>query len=50
MAMPLIWQILLALWLILYGVLALTNITVAAVGIIMGVLAIGAAVLLLLGK
>ena len=42
--------ILLAIWLILTGILQLTNITFVAAAIILGCLAIGAGVCLLLGK
>ena len=42
--------ILLSLWLILYGVLAVTNIEVQFANLIMGVLSIAAAIALLFGK
>lgn len=47
--MPL-WKIALAVWLILTGILLVTNIRFEAQGLILGVLAIAAAVLLLFGK
>jgi len=43
-------MILLCLYLILVGILAVTNITVAFAGVIVGCLAIAAGVFLLLGK
>lgn len=43
-------MILLCIWLILTGVLSVTNITFAAASIIMGVLAIAAGIFVLLGK
>jgi hypothetical protein len=42
--------ILLALYLLIVGVLALTNIQIVAVNIVQGVLAIGAAICLVIGK
>jgi uncharacterized membrane protein HdeD (DUF308 family) len=42
--------LLLAVFLILYGIFALTNITVVAATIIMGMLAISAGILLLIGR
>lgn len=44
------WQILLALYLLIMGVLALTNITIVFVNVILGVLAILTAICLVLGK
>jgi hypothetical protein len=45
-----LWRIALAAWLILYGLLALTNLQVQASGLIMGVTAVAAAVLLLFDR
>lgn len=45
-----LWAIFLALFLILYGLLTISNITFALSGVLLGVLAIGAGVLLFLGK
>jgi hypothetical protein len=42
--------ILLAIYLILTGILAITNVTIAFAGVVLGVLAIGAGICLLLGK
>jgi hypothetical protein len=44
------WAILLALYLVIVGILTLTNVTIVAASIVQGVLAIAAAVCLLLGK
>ena len=45
-----LWRIALAAWLLLYGLLALTNIRFEAQALMMGVLAIVAAVLLVLDR
>lgn len=45
-----IWKIALATWLILFGLLAITNVRFEAQNLLMGVLAIGAAVLLLFDR
>jgi len=42
--------LLLALFMILWGIINLTNITIVAVSIVMGVLAISAGILLILGR
>lgn len=44
------WQLLIALWFILYGLLAVTNITVIGVDVAMGFLAIIAGLLLLVDR
>jgi hypothetical protein len=45
-----LWMIFLGLWFLLYGVFALTNITVLAAHIVMGVLAILVAVFVFVNK
>jgi hypothetical protein len=42
--------LLLAIWLILYGLLAVFNVTFSGQGIIMGILALAAGVLILINK
>ena len=44
------WMIIAALWFILYGLLAVTNLQVSGVGIVMGFLAILAGLLLFLDR
>lgn len=45
-----LWVIVLAIWLLLYGLLAITNFRFEAQNLIMGILAIAAAVLLVLDR
>jgi len=45
-----LWRIALAVWLILYGLLAITNVRFEMQGFLMGVLAVAAAALLLFDK
>jgi hypothetical protein len=42
--------LLLAIWLILYGLIALFSLSFAGLGVIMGILAIAAGVFILLGR
>ena len=44
------WQICLAVFLILFGLLTISNITFALSGVLLGVLAIAAGILMLVGK
>lgn len=44
------WQILLAIYLVIVGILALTNVTIVLVNVILGVVAIACAVCLVFGK
>jgi uncharacterized membrane protein HdeD (DUF308 family) len=45
-----LWVITLAIWLVLYGLFAITNLKVEAANLIMGILAIAAGILLVLDK